>query len=208
MKKIFICAIAIFCAAGAFMFSEPGTAASGNALYVSVKDQNGMPVRDAVVMVYPASGIRTPVRFPWRNVMNQKDISFQPGTLIVPKGSTVSFPNHDRVRHSVYSFSKAARFELSLYGRDQSRSQGFPVEGPVALGCNIHDEMKGYIRVVDTPYAQKTNHNGRLLIDNLPLGSAKIEIWHPGNRVRGGNSVITSYISSGSNSQTVSLNIR
>ncbi len=208
MKKI-IFWISVFCGAiGTGLFSFAGAAADGNRLFFEVKDQNGMPVRDAVVMVYPKSGASGPIDFAWPNIMNQKDISFQPGTLIVPRGANVSFPNYDRVRHSVYSFSSAARFELSLYGRDQSRSYRFAKPGPVALGCNIHDEMKGYIRVVDTPYAAKANHNGRLLIKDLPAGQASIRIWHPGNRVRGGDSGMNAYISPGTNSKNISLNLR
>jgi len=208
MKRLSLFVTIFSLGLSAICFSVSGSAAGTNKLYISVKDQNGIPLRDAVIMVYPKTGFSGAVRFPWRNIMNQKDISFQPGTLIVPQGSTVGFPNYDRVRHSVYSFSPAARFELSLYGRDQSRSYRFSKPGPVALGCNIHDEMKGYIRVVDTPFAAKTNHNGRLLIDDLPTGGAQVKVWHPGNRVRGGDSVITAYISAGTNTQNISLNIR
>ena len=185
-----------------------GTAAGTNTLSVTVKDQNGMPVRDAVVTVYPANAPSGAIRFPWDNVMVQEDIAFKPGTLIVPQGATVRFPNHDRVRHNIYSFSKAAKFEMKLYGRDESRSYRFDKTGPVALGCNIHDQMKGYIRVVDTPYAAKTDINGRLVIRNLPLGPATAKIWHPNNRVRGGDSQVSVHISNGANSRNVALVIR
>jgi len=83
------------------------------------------------------------------------------------------------VRHSIYSFSRAARFEIDLYGRDQTRSHSFPVTGSVALGCKIHDTMRGYIRVTDTPHAAKTDRNGYVTLNGLPRGAAQVTVWHP-----------------------------
>ena len=161
------------------------------------------------LMIYPKSGWgQARGNFPGANTMSQRDVAFQPGTLIVTKGSTVRFPNEDRVRHSVYSFSKAAKFQIKLYGRDQTKTKNFPVAGSVALGCNIHDQMKGYIVVVDTPFAAKTDHNGLLSIRNLPFGAATMKVWHPANRVRGGESASTISLGSGANRQNVKLSLR
>lgn len=184
-------------------------AASGN-LSIAVRDTKGMPVRDAVVMIYPANARASGnFQLPGRPVMNQRDIAFDPGTLIIAPGTVVSFPNRDRVRHNVYSFSKAAKFSMKLYGRDQSRSHRFPIAGTVALGCNIHDEMKGYIKIVDTPYAGKTDHNGLVAIKGLPGGGAELKVWHPKNRVRGGEtSQSVTLGSAGTSSKKVILDLR
>ena len=201
---------AIVLSSGAGIVSTSGEAASGSTLAVAVKDDNGMPVRDAVVMVYPAAGISGgSYQFAGNGIMQQRNIQFDPGTLIVAKGTTVRFPNRDRVRHNVYSFSKAAKFTMKLYGKDQSRSQKFAIAGTVALGCNIHDEMQGFIKVVDTPFAAKTDHNGLLKIGGLPGGFARVKVWHPKNRVRGGeNGYSFSVGASGVTKKTVSLKLR
>lgn len=146
---------------------------------MQVVDANGVPVRDAVVELHSASKSAAPIRFPWKMGMAQKGLQFTPGTLVVAKGSTVAFPNLDQVRHSIYSFSKPARFEIDLYGRDQTRTQTFPITGSVKLGCNIHDDMRGYIRVTDTPFAGKTDHNGYVTLTGMPTGSASVTVWHP-----------------------------
>lgn len=161
-------------------------AASPNAVRVQVVDERGVPVRDAVVELDVQGWRGGRVTFPWRMAMAQKSEQFVPGTLVIARGSTVAFPNLDRVRHSIYSFSKAARFEIDLYGRDQSRSHTFPVTGSVALGCNIHDTMRGYIRVVDTPFADKTDANGYVTLSGVPSGAAKLTVWHPRLRAPGG----------------------
>lgn len=173
-----------------------------------VVDDRGMPVRDAVVEVRPASGAAGPIRLPGRMAMAQKDMAFVPGTLVVAKGTNVAFPNLDRVRHSVYSFSKPAKFTIELYGRDQTRSQMFAVAGSVAIGCNIHDKMRGYIRVTDTPYAMKTDANGMASFGGLPRGSAKITVWHPRLRAPDGEYSQTVAIASGGAARKLQVRLR
>jgi len=167
----------------------PATAQAGT-VAVHVVDAGGRQVNDAVVTIQAAApGPARPIRFPWPNTMVQKNIAFNPHTLIVPVGSTVTFPNQDKVRHHVYSFSKPARFELRLFGKDESRSYTFKTPGAVALGCNIHDTMSGFIKVVDTPYANKTDGNGDTQIAGVPGGAARITVWHP--RARAKNNEVT-----------------
>jgi len=178
-------------------------AASGQQLRVQVVDQRGIPVREAVVELQVTGGGADPIRFPWRMAMAQRNQTFLPGTLIVAKGSTVAFPNLDTVRHSIYSFSKAARFSIDLYGRDQTRQQSFPVAGSVALGCNIHDQMRGYIRVVETPYAAKTDSNGYVTLSGMPSGSAKVTVWHP--QLRAPKSELVKAVRLGSGHDTIKL---
>ena len=149
-------------------------------LNLRIVDAAGRPVPDAVVTVRPAGGIPAgPIRFPWGTSMVQQNISFAPHVLIVPVGATVKFPNKDKVRHHVYSFSKAAKFEIKLFGQDESRTYTFTSEGAVALGCNIHDQMAGFIRVVNTPFAAKSNAAGQAQIDGLATGTAQVTVWHP-----------------------------
>lgn len=147
-------------------------------LSVSLKNLAGQPISDAVIMVTPQSG-KGAVKPGAGYRMAQKDIQFQPFVLVVPVGSEVAFPNFDPVRHHVYSFSSAKTFELKLYGRDETRHVKFDKPGVVAVGCNIHDAMSAYIRVVDTPYAAKTAANGEVTISGLPAGGVTITIWHP-----------------------------
>lgn len=152
--------------------------AGADTVRVRVTDAEGSPVRDAVVMLdaAPAQGGTSTVT--WPLAMAQKDLAFDPYILVVPAGSEVSFPNLDRVRHHVYSFSKGNRFELKLFGRDESRTVVLAKPGIVAVGCNIHDSMIGYIRVVGTPYASKTGADGEAAFATSgPVRTAIV--WHP-----------------------------
>lgn len=162
------------------------SAAGAATVDVQVRGADGRPVPDAVVMVIAARPAAGPIRFPWPYVMKQQNISFQPHVLIVPVGASVGFPNLDRVRHHVYSFSKAKKFEIKLYGQDESKSIVFDKPGVIALGCNIHDAMSGFILAVDTPYAARTDAAGRVTIADVPPGAVTLQVWHmtvraPGN---------------------------
>ena len=161
------------------------TAAAAADLTVEVKSADGRPVRDAVVMVRMTSAAAAaPIRFTWPLVMSQQDVAFNPHVLIVPVGSQVSFPNKDTVRHHVYSFSPTKKFELKLYGRDESRGVRFDKAGIVALGCNIHDQMIGFIYVTDTPYVAKSGASGEAVIRGVPGGAASLVVWHPNLKAR------------------------
>ena len=186
--------------------SLAGTAQAAD-LTVQVKDLAGHPAPDAVVMVHAARQPAGPIRFGWPMVMAQHDIAFEPHLLIVPLGADVMFPNLDKVRHHVYSFSPAKRFELKLYGREEARSVRFDKTGPVALGCNIHDRMSGFIYVVDTPYVAKTGANGTAVIHGLPPGAATLTVWQPYMKAAG-NKLDRPITIAGASSQTVAADIR
>jgi hypothetical protein len=91
----------------------------------------------------------------------------------------VSFPNKDNIRHQVYSFSPAKKFELPLYSGTTAPPVLFDKPGVVILGCNIHDWMIGYIYVSATPFFAKTGPDGRVDIRNIPAGDYLVRVWHP-----------------------------
>ncbi len=155
-------------------------AARVNAADVSVtlKDARGAPVADAVVTL-SISGAKTPARYGQPLRVAQHKLRFEPFVLVAPVGAEVSFPNEDAVRHQVYSFSPTKKFELKLFGQDQSRSIRFDKTGVVALGCNIHDAMVAFIKVTDAPFAAVTDAAGRVVLHGVPAGAAKVQVWQP-----------------------------
>jgi plastocyanin len=109
----------------------------------------------------------------------QEGRQFVPSVLVVPTGTAVMFPNRDKVRHHVYSFSPAKKFELKLYAGTPSNPVLFDQQGVVTLGCNIHDRMVGWVIVVDTPYfGRSASGTGKLQIDNVPPGRYTLRTWH------------------------------
>ena len=180
------------------------SAANAARVDVQVRGADGRPVADAVVTIDTPHRAAEPIRFPWPYAMSQKNIAFVPHVLIVPVGASVSFPNLDKVRHHVYSFSKAKKFELKLYGQDDTRSVVFDKPGVIAVGCNIHDAMSGFILAVDTPYAAKTDASGHAMLD-VPAGAATLGVWYPGIRAAGNRIVQPIVVPKGGIAQTVPI---
>jgi plastocyanin len=148
-----------------------------------VKDRKGRPVADAVVLAVPVDPKNLGRAKLLPDAMDQVDKQFVPFVKPVLIGSTVRFPNSDNIRHQVYSFSAAKKFELPLYAGTEAAAVVFDKAGVVVLGCNIHDWMIGYIYVSDTPYFAKTDAGGKAMIAELPPGDYTVRVWHPGLEV-------------------------
>lgn len=153
------------------------SAAGAATLQVNVQDEQGRPLPDAVVFLESREASRA-VR-PMEGVeVAQQSRAFVPGVQVVTRGTAVSFPNRDTVRHHVYSFSPAKKFELKLYIGTPASPVVFDQAGVVVLGCNIHDEMVGWILVLDTPHYGRSADNGRVVLADVPDGSYRLRVWH------------------------------
>jgi len=109
--------------------------------------------------------------------MDQYDRRFVPHLLVVRTGTPVEFPNSDEIAHHVYSFSHPNQFKLPIYKGDAYPPLTFDESGLVILGCNIHDNMLGYILVVDTPVFAKTDESGRASFELDEAG--RVSVWSP-----------------------------
>jgi plastocyanin len=162
---------ALWCALG----DGPGARAA--TLVITVQTSDGRPLTGVVVTAHSldAAGRRPQ---PVKAVMDQVNRAFTPDLLLIPVGSTVTFPNSDSVSHQIYSFSPAKRFQLPLYHGMPYPPVHFDQAGVVTLGCNIHDEMVGYLVVTDAPYYGRTNAKGAWSSE-VARGRYRITIWHP-----------------------------
>ena len=151
----------------------PSGAASLN---FTVKDDKGAPVADAVVYAMPR--VRPPPGPRREASIEQRNKTFIPFVTAIQVGTSVSFPNHDVVRHHVYSFSPAKQFEIKLYVGTPAAPVIFDKPGEVVLGCNIHDQMLAYVYVVDTPWFAKTDASGAATIGDVPPGDYELQVWH------------------------------
>jgi plastocyanin len=153
-------------------------AAWASDLQVRVLQQDGKPLPGAVVTVH-ALGTGVPAAAPVQAVMDQINLAFAPDLLVIPVGSTVSFPNTDKVSHEVYSFSSVHPFKLGLYRGKPYPPEHFDRPGLVTLGCNIHDAMLAYILVTDAPYYGMTAADGSWASTDVARGKYRIEVWSP-----------------------------
>ncbi len=120
-----------------------------------------------------------------KGVMDQRDMKFLPRVLPILVGTTVDFPNDDKVWHNVFSTSEAKKFDLGLYPSGESRSATFDKPGVVRILCNVHPNMEAFIGVKEHPYFAAADKRGNYHVSAVPLGKYRLEVWHPelGTRV-------------------------
>ncbi|ONN65924.1 methylamine utilization protein [Herbaspirillum sp. VT-16-41] len=148
------------------------------AVSVQVLDSAGQVVPNAVVYAEPAGGAAAPAKPPRQVEIEQKNKTFIPLVTVVQTGTSILFPNHDNIRHHVYSFSPAKTFELKLYSGVPGSPVVFDKAGTVVLGCNIHDEMVAYVQVVNTPYFGVTDRSGTVRLEGLGNGRYTLKAWY------------------------------
>lgn len=146
-------------------------------LVFEVKDASGKPLPETVIAVFDGKAPAETTSGTAKII--QKNKQFNPGVAVIQTGTAINFPNEDSVRHHVYSFSPAKKFEIKLYSGVATNPIVFDKAGVVSLGCNIHDSMVGFIYVVDTPYFAKTDANGKAVI-NVPTGNIVYQVWPAG----------------------------
>jgi len=146
-------------------------------LKLHLVDAHGKTLQGAVITLRSTDATR-PLAAPVRATMDQVDLKFSPPLLVIPAGSSVNFPNSDKVRHQVYSFSEARRFSLPLYSGTPYPPVEFEQSGIVTLGCNIHDQMRAYLYVVEAQYFGRSNAEGAWREDVQP-GEYLVQVWYP-----------------------------
>jgi plastocyanin len=106
------------------------------------------------------------------------DKAFSPHVLVIPVGSTVSFPNHDPFNHNVFSLSDEQPFDLGLYRRGETRSVRFQRPGVIRVYCNVHAQMSALIVVRDGPYFAQPGGDGSFVLLKVPPGRYLLHAWH------------------------------
>ena len=136
--------------------------------------------RRSVIYLESAPARAFPDIEPQRASMDQRNETFVPRVLAVTVGTTVDFPNSDRVYHNVFSLSNARRFDLGRYPVGRSRSVRFDRPGIVRVFCEIHSHMSAFILVFNHRYFAVTGADGRYEINRVPAGRYTLVAWHEG----------------------------
>jgi plastocyanin len=110
--------------------------------------------------------------------LEQKHRRFTQDLLIVPAGSTVSFPNEDPIFHNVFSLAKPKVFDLGTYPKGQTRTVNMPVPGIVYVNCHLHPNMAAAIVVTPNAWNTRPDTAGNFSLKNVPAGRYTIVAWH------------------------------
>jgi plastocyanin len=110
--------------------------------------------------------------------VQQIDRRFMPQLVVVPVGSTVSFPNMDPIFHNIYSLSKPKSFDLGSYDKGETRRVTFPKPGIVNIYCHLHPNMSATIVVTPNRWYARPDRSGQYRIQNVPPGQYTLVAWH------------------------------
>jgi len=97
---------------------------------------------------------------------------FEPHIVIAQTGDTLTVTNPDTVGHNAnlgFFNNKQQNFTIAS-GQEKSVVLEKDEPAPIPVECNIHPWMKGYIVVLDHPFAAASDENGDLTIKGLPAG--------------------------------------
>jgi len=141
-------------------------------------DQDPIAYERSRVVVYleaPVSGTAATTDAPQ---VQQLDRRFMPDLVVVPVGSTVSFPNMDPIFHNIYSLSKPRSFDLGSYDKGQTRKVAFPKPGIVEIYCHLHPNMQATVVVTPNRWFTQPDRDGLYRIPDVPPGQYTLVAWH------------------------------
>jgi hypothetical protein len=98
--------------------------------------------------------------------------------VVVPVGSTVSFPNSDPIFHNVFSLSRVRKFDLGFYPEGQTRLVKFDKPGVVQVYCHLHPDMNAAILVVPNAWYTRPDEKGAFAFSGIPIGTYQMVVWH------------------------------
>jgi plastocyanin len=145
---------------------------------MTIMDKGDRPAEDVGQAVIWLTGADAPPPAPVTAEITTSKKQLSPHVLVVPVGSTVSFPNHDPFNHNVFSLSEENPFDLGLYGRGEARSVRFTRPGIVQIYCNVHAQMSALVVVRDNPWFTQPQSDGTFSLASVPAGSYTLHAWH------------------------------
>lgn len=129
-----------------------------------------------VVVYLEGSGLNPGA--PVHATLAQKNRQFNPEIVVIPVGSTVSFPNDDPIFHNVFSLSKTKLFDLGYYPKGQTRMVRFDRPGEVQVYCHIHADMSAAILVLPAALWTRPTPKGDFSLKDIPPGNYELVAWH------------------------------
>ena len=160
---------------GRSVAAQAGEAVSGR---VTVLEKDNRPAQDVDQAVIWLTGPNAPAAEPTAVEMATENKQFVPRLIMVPAGSTVSFPNHDPFNHNVFSLSPEHPFDLGLYGRGGARSVSFEHPGIIRVFCNVHAQMRAIVVVRETALVTQPGEDGTFRLTGVPPGDYLLHVWH------------------------------
>jgi plastocyanin len=156
-----------------------GTAVPSPALVVAPGTRG---VRYAVVFLEGATAPAAPD--PPDLTLENRQCRFVPHVLATRIGTELAIVNGDPVLHNLRAWpegeSRRPVFNVVQPTQGQVSRRTIKREGVMALTCDTHVHMSGWLLAFDHPYFAVTNEDGEFTIPRVPAGRYRITVWHEG----------------------------
>ena len=164
---------------------EPMKSATGPDYRVQTKKPVQSPDPQVAILYLENDGGRYPKAQTDQVIhINQRGYQFRPAVKAVQTGSRVVFPNEDDEFHNVFSYSRAKRFDLGRFRKDEnSPVLIFENPGLVKIYCEIHKHMRNLLLVLDTPWFTTSDAQGHYMLSNVPAGDYWLKAFLPSEKV-------------------------
>lgn len=105
---------------------------------------------------------------------------FAPHAIVAEMGQFIVFKNSDPILHTAHALFPGGdqpQFNVGLYPGRVSRKP-LTTPGIVKIICEVHPWMSAYVAVSDHPYHAVTDIYGEYLIQDVPPGVYRLQLWH------------------------------
>ncbi len=133
-------------------------------------------LKNAVIQIIDLKQGKAPTKLA---VLDQAKCEYSPHVVVLSTGGTVKITNSDGILHNVHSLSQIN----SPFNRAQPKylkevKETFAKAEIIALRCDVHGWMNGWVVVTDNPFFEVTQSDGAFKFDNVPVGKYTLEVWH------------------------------
>ena len=148
-------------------------------------------LRNAVVVLRPASAAVAASPPGGEAVVDNVRCRFVPRVQVVRRGQPVRVRSSDPVLHNTRADVvgppevMVANLALARAGATMDLTRRLAARLPegggdaiVRLGCDVHPWMRGWLVVVQSPYAAVTDATGAYAIPDVPPGAYTLSVWH------------------------------
>jgi len=142
----------------------------------------GGGVKDVVVRL-PVGAAPAPKTPPAPAVIDQKDCRYAPHVVALVAGQKLDLKNSDDTLHNIHTY-KGDESDQNIAQPKGTPDRAVavdvpPGDTPFHVRCDVHPWMSAYALVSDNPHFTVTGSDGAFELDNVPIGTYKLEAWHP-----------------------------
>lgn len=112
--------------------------------------------------------------------LDQQGCMYDPHVMGIQTDQTLTILNSDDTLHNINSQpANNEAFNLAQAFAGMENERAFPNEEiMMAVKCDVHPWMQGFIGVLPHPYFSVSGEDGSFTISNLPSGTYTVGAWH------------------------------